>query len=1401
MSDDNVITMENLDFNLTKIKNLKGEMDLELNSYVSKIIRKLFVNLHEDDISFIELFMFSLLKVLYKYFYLKPTEIYRNEFKMDNNRNIYSCINLLIPFVDGNDKYEIFRKIKLLDDLNNLINIKCEFYGKIKSYNNEYEYDENSQIKINGISLIKRFIIDNFLHLCETIKSVSHGLYVNWNNIVPISINEYKSSDIYKEALKLVIMDFRDVNFDFGIIYNTIINDLYLSLSEFVWLIGLVLDKFFIRQMKSFDLLDYFYSDLQWNNLNENEKVSWSNKFSNFMNNNSFYNYVMANVRNHRVYKFIKHIDVKNVIKIKNNSSEMFELFYQFFYDNISKFRKSYYNKILFKKSDDYILLLLRYSNALYDSTKTQFFNSFDDNKKEEIIEKMKNSTFLDFKKIINESFEILIYNGVLTKFVPLNVNSIKNYNLKNEINKNEKKWKTCHYFLTGKKYENDHFKNLTPNRWTNLYAFNWISQISFFHKYINKRVLLVTGSPGQGKSTQMPKLLLYALKMINYKKDGSIICTVPKINPTISVSKEVSLQLNTPIEIESTDKQKFNGDNFYIQYKYSDDNHVLTNNNDLNLSFVTDGVLFNKIADNIVMKKKINDKENNTHKYLNKNVYDIVIIDEAHEHNKNMDVILSFMKETMMYNNDIKLVIVSATMDDDEALYRKFYGSINDIFMYPFKSPVVNVGDHSLYIDRIFIDRRIHISPPNQTTQHEVKEHYLNTSYGNVENIDNKKVKLLMKRITNDAIEQAVKIMKTSTYGHLLFFSLGKREIIETVDRLNELLPENIIALPFYSDMAIEYKTLIEKITTVISDVRNEKSNITKEWNETYKDVQDVPKNSYKRAVIVATNVAEASITIPNLKFVVDLGYEKTVEYNSETETNVMKIVEISEMSRIQRKGRVGRTESGDAYFMYMKNERKLNKIKYKLQAEDITNVIFKILSSSKNDNYLNDVKSNPFTLQFYRNVNKNIKLLKENEYFERTNLIKITESSLPLIQNSFGNPNLIHNILRFSVTKEPGKLYFTENGFKVNDLKDNSNKIFVIDPLEEKNKINNVYNKLRINKYIDVFFVKTFFGKIIDEILMKLEYDIFNETKEYLLTFLMSIKLKCLDDILLIICYIVVVGDIYLIQKKKRIDDYAVSDISVINKFCGDIKKMVRNINYNLVNLNSLELKFKKIFTNHLKNNTDFKNVPKDVPIKVWSVMIKMYKNDRLNYKNDFKTFLDNFYNNDIVNVELDKEMIESLDYDYDKVYLIMKSFYLLKNKINNLNLDDEKYEEFNFDQKINDLKLDTTFLMTSNKDMNINNCFTYGFINHSFINIGKLVKISYYDTNNNEQLIIELNKFSSVKNIKNKILIGIPPFIKYVKIALIANTEFIKKSIDTSANFKDRLILSDLKFEFAK
>ena len=136
-----------------------------------------------------------------------------------------------------------------------------------------------------------------------------------------------------------------------------------------------------------------------------------------------------------------------------------------------------------------------------------------------------------------------------------------------------------------------------------------------------------------------------------------------------------------------------------------------------------------NQLMKDVIPGKKYH-KNKDDYKFSNKNKYDTIIIDEAHEHNPNMDLILSLARNTCYFNNSIRLIIVSATMDDDEPIYRSYYNYINDNLLYPIKQPIMKhplAEEDNFQSLAIYMDRRFHISPPGETTQYVITEVYKN--------------------------------------------------------------------------------------------------------------------------------------------------------------------------------------------------------------------------------------------------------------------------------------------------------------------------------------------------------------------------------------------------------------------------------------------------------------------------------------------------------------------------------------------------------------------------------------------------------------------------------------------------------------------------------------------------
>ena len=552
--------------------------------------------------------------------------------------------------------------------------------------------------------------------------------------------------------------------------------------------------------------------------------------------------------------------------------------------------------------------------------------------------------------------------------------NKIKNENIILPKDKNRKYYDESIYYLNNrpfgelksrldKEYDFEEIKYLdliTDNRtgqlWYSFYAMDWISQINFFNHYINHQIIYVTGATGTGKSTQVPKLLLYAKKVYDYKNIGKVICTQPRIPPTVGNIDWISQEMGVPVLQPSKTISKISTNNYFLQFQTSMSKHTYDNNPGLVLRMVTDGTLVTQILNNPIMKEQISIGKNKTNDKGKKstifgvnNSWDIMIVDEAHEHNSNMDLILSLARQSCYYNNSLRLVIVSATMDDDEPIYRSYYKYINDNLLYPLKRslffhPIIK-NEENFMIYSNYLDRRFHISPPGETTQYTITDFYdEEIKYKLVENNS-----LNAEMVQKKGYEKVMEICRSSNFGQILFFANGQGEITSAVEELNKKLPSGIIAIPYFSSLNPAYKDIVEKIDKQIKYVRNNKENIYKEWGGKYIVDENVPEGKYKRAVIIATNVAEASITIPDLKFVIDNGYAKVNNYDEKYDESTLDVENISDASRLQRRGRVGRKSDGTVYYLYGKGARDGIMPKYNITQENYQNLFLNLLSSIK--------------------------------------------------------------------------------------------------------------------------------------------------------------------------------------------------------------------------------------------------------------------------------------------------------------------------------------------------------------------------------------------------------------------------------------------------------------------
>lgn len=718
---------------------------------------------------------------------------------------------------------------------------------------------------------------------------------------------------------------------------------------------------------------------------------------------------------------------------------------------------------------------------------------------------KIKSINDLIYKKIKDSMtdiiFEVMITKGVLSKIIADNdLTDQKMYDTTIQTQRNQfvstiaKKrfgssiqenpyYENSYYYLTNLPFgekesfyiklkdvpeDYDYFKICSTSKtaWYLATAFHWVAQLGFCHRFINNRVSFMTGATGAGKSTQIPKMFVYYLKAIDHINDPTVIITVPRTNVTTGVSGFVSQELAVPYEeINKKTGRIEKNDNYYVQYKHRGDNKHLFNGNFPKLRFITDGSVLQDVKDPLIKNKKNSSNPWGTI-YSRKNKYDVVIVDEAHEHNQNMDMILTLMKNAMFYNNKLRLCIMSATIEADEPTYRCFYRDVNDNRKYPLNQWIKTHG-----LDRINTDRRFHISAPNQTTRFKITD---------------------IPRPGENPDQIVKEIIDSSSSGDILYFQPGTAEITKSLNVLNALgfLPDNVIAIPYHAKLPKPVLDFIKNIEKNIKNLRIDKSFNLSQITDS--EELFTGNSEYNRFVLIATNIAEASITIDSLKFVVDTGIEKTMTFDFERRSNILKVNPITDASRIQRRGRVGRVSSGTVYYTYAPQSLENNKKQFGISIQDIHQTVFLDLIKEPNEIQIFTDTINKIVAGTIVEKHKVIKITKDdlNKIFMNYRVNPVNEqlfidNILDILNNHKTlpvNKKQINTLITSSYTKIH-KTNTINNTFKqiISDiigLIDNE-KYHTLDQSLNKNRINQIvqqdYQRLLTNK---------FGGKITDDL-----------------------------------------------------------------------------------------------------------------------------------------------------------------------------------------------------------------------------------------------------------------------------------------------------------------------------
>ncbi|KAK8654406.1 hypothetical protein V6N13_128374 [Hibiscus sabdariffa] len=349
-----------------------------------------------------------------------------------------------------------------------------------------------------------------------------------------------------------------------------------------------------------------------------------------------------------------------------------------------------------------------------------------------------------------------------------------------------------------------------------------WQQKEEFLQVLKANQTLILVGETGSGKTTQIPQFVLDAvdIETPDKRRKMMVACTQPRRVAAMSVSRRVAEEMDVTI-----------GEEVGYSIRFEDCSGARTV-----LKYLTDGMLLREAMTDPLLER-----------------YKVIILDEAHERTLATDVLFGLLKEVLKNRPDLKLVVMSATLEAE-----KFQG-------YFYGAPLMKVPG------------RLH--PVEIFYTQEPERDYLEA-----------------------AIRTVVQIHMCEPPGDILVFLTGEEEIEDACRKItkevgnmgDQVGPVKVV--PLYSTLppAMQQKIFEPALPPV---------------------KEDGPAG---RKIVVSTNIAETSLTIDGIVYVIDPGFSKQKVYNPRVRVESLLVSPISKASAHQRSGRAGRTQPGKCFRLY---------------------------------------------------------------------------------------------------------------------------------------------------------------------------------------------------------------------------------------------------------------------------------------------------------------------------------------------------------------------------------------------------------------------------------------------------------------------------------------------------
>lgn len=337
----------------------------------------------------------------------------------------------------------------------------------------------------------------------------------------------------------------------------------------------------------------------------------------------------------------------------------------------------------------------------------------------------------------------------------------------------------------------------------------------------------------------------------------------------------------------------------------------------DTRVALVTDGILLNEIHRDRLLRR-----------------YDTIIVDEAHERSLNIDFLLGYLRRILPKRPDLKVIVTSATIDP-ESFARHFAAAPAEPGGEPTPAPVIEVSGRTYPVEI----RYRPLDGADETPEDPDADGPAVPSSRGRAGAGAQKVRSSAREGDDadevGAVVAALRELDREPAGDVLVFFPGEAEIRDAADAIRGAYQKDAApteVLPLYGRLsAAEQHRVFERST--VAGVR--------------------------RRVILATNVAETSLTVPGIRYVVDTGTARISRYSNRSKIQRLPIEAVSQASAQQRSGRAGRTSPGVAIRLYSEDDftRRPEYTEPEILRTSLASVILQMLSLG-----FGDIQAFPF-------------------------------------------------------------------------------------------------------------------------------------------------------------------------------------------------------------------------------------------------------------------------------------------------------------------------------------------------------------------------------------------------------------------------------------------------------